>query len=86
MHKRRPVHPEILYNGSEPSNGRFIAPRSRKQRIVLGEGVNALFEPSPPLILSLLLHQPMHKSKGQLRQPARLAASSYNSPEQIRNI
>ena len=46
------------------------------ERIVLGEGANALFEPSPQLILSLPLHQPMHKSKGQLRQPARLAVDS----------
>ena len=41
-----------------------------------GEAAYALFELSPQLILSLLLLQPMQKSKGQFRQPARLAIDS----------
>ena len=45
-------------------------------KIVLGEVVNALVELRSQLILPLLLLQTMHKSKGQLRQPARLAVDS----------
>ena len=41
-----------------------------------GEGAYALFELSPQLILSVFLLQPMQKSKGQFRQPAKLAVDS----------